>query len=383
VRALAELMRRIAATSTAAEQTRLVERDATRLGIAAAAWRELRAARVDLALLRAIHRAVTGGRDTSRYADAIGTWTIARARAGHLRSRAQTFRAAQHREPAWDPATLRRRLADTIVEALALEEPLAQAAALAWTVARAQPFVGDNERVGLVLGARILCAAGLPSLRVEGIERDRDYASALAADAPDVVQAYLERAMWDEARELAESLAVEPPGAGGRWSLADQHATAERRRAATNTFTRAELEAIIACACRVLIPAAATALRAPLEQAELTVHTLPSARLDAVARAARRGFRISPHLDVYEMRWALENAALVLSAGAPGQGLSGAATLHLGMDLGGVVSPRAARALLITPSEDPAERARRIEAWGLRAVEDVAGADAVSADGKR
>ncbi|MDX2091710.1 MAG: hypothetical protein SFX73_27870 [Kofleriaceae bacterium] len=369
MRALLAYMDRVDASLTSAHRERARQREAHQLGLAPEAWGAILTANLDLALLREIHRAVTGARPTIRRADKGGRWTIAAARAGHMRSQPQAFRAGERIAPAWDHGTLKRQLAHAMSESLRLPEPVARAATLIWNVARAQPFLGDNERVAMVLGARVLRSAGLPAPAIGALERDEAFANALVeADAEQrtTLEQYVRTALWDEALAFAEWFAAVPDDPHGRWSLRDEHAAAVRARQNTLTFAEGELAAIAAQAADALLPRVGETLGIQLGEPKFVVPVRDADRLRLAIEATGRGRRVCPHAPMRELRWRVDEVTgleLVLVVGVVGQGLTGAAAIHAALEHPGVPTTGVARAVLLVPGEPTGEREQRVIAW--------------------
>jgi hypothetical protein len=370
VRALRDYTRRVDAELALSQRVHAHAREAQQLGIAAEAWTALRAANLDLALMREAHRAVTGESTASRRADRDGVWTIAGARPGHLRSQPQTYRFGDRVEPAWDHVTLKQRLASAVRDARRLELAVARAAATIHAITRAQPFLGDNERVAMVLAAQVLRADGLPAPRVGALERDEAFAAAVFAATDDdrsAIEAYLIRAMWDEALAFASWLAPAQPTTTARWTLRDEHEAAQALRQKARTFAASELDAILEDTTRAVRPALAAVL--DLATADPTV--IHTSSLGAAVSALGRGQPLCPHAPMRELRWRVEPSTeleLVIVAGAPGRGLTGAVAVHVALELPGVPLRAPAPAALCVPDEPVIDRRARLEAWGPHAA---------------
>jgi hypothetical protein len=357
VLSLAKLGRRVQATFDLAQRDALVGREASACGLSATDWAELCAANVDLAQLRTIHRMVSGHDAKVRRADRDGEWTLSSARAGHLRSQPQSFRAGDVMLPAWDHATLARRTSDVIAAAKvrAATEPADALATLVWTLVRAQPFAGRNEQAALVLAMRLAHDLALPVASVEACELDPVFARTLAAPEPDELAAYLTRVLWDDGLAFAEALSL---GEAPTRTLAEEHAALSAARARVHAIPGGELAGFAASAV-----AATTAALVPLfgeVAAQPVVIEGHAGRLAVALASAARGRVLSPHLPISAWRWALDEASgleALLVVGSPGRGLSGATSVHL--SLGGMPAP----GLLLVPDEDAAARVERFARW--------------------
>jgi hypothetical protein len=374
VEVLRTYLQRIDALLVPAHRAALRARAAERLGIASAAWEAIVGGNVDGALLRAIHRAVTAERATIRRATPEGSWTIAPARAGHLRSKPQSFRAGEHVEAAWEHATLKRAVAELIDATAAgfASAPVARAANLIWSLARAQPFAGDNERVAMVLASRLLHGIGLPTLAVGETMGDPAFEAAMCAASADDLERYLAAAIWDEALAFAEALSLS--ASTERWSLRDEHlALAEARRRA-HTIAPAELGAIASAAADLIAARAGERLGIALAPANRSAPSAFADRLRLAMEAGGRGHLVSPHSEISELRWSADAATgldLVVVIGAPGRGITGAASVHAALELRGVPTPWSAPAILFVPGEPPGDRNRRLAAWAPRAMDRI------------
>ena len=335
-----------------------------RAGLNPEVWSAACAHGVDAALLRDLHRAVCGEAGQVRRADRDGAWGLVAARAGHLRSQPQSFRIGEHVEPAWDPATLARRVGAVLSEAArtACEDPIGAAATAVWSLARTQPFLGANEQVALVLAARILHAADLPVPSVEELAASPQLAAALIDPEPRALAAVLARAVWDEALVVAELVA--PTSSGD--TLAAEHAALVAARARSSIPPLGSLLFAIA-------PLLASALRADGEHASSTPSAFGDRLALAIAAAGRRR-HLCPHWPIHELRWRIEPATsldAVLVAGAPGRGITGAGALHFAIEVAGIAatSGKPAAGILILPDEAPADLHGRITAWIPTAIE--------------
>jgi hypothetical protein len=378
IAALRAYASRVDATLVRAQREAITARAAERLGIAAPAWEALLASRLDGASLRDIHRAVTGVRATIRRAEPDGTWTIAAARAGHLRSRPQCFRLDDHVESAWDHSTLKRQIAAVLAETVAgfSSDPIARAASLVWALTRAQPFLGDNERVALVAASRAFHDAGLPWLGVEDIVRDSKFDDALVAatsDDRDDLEGYLAGRLWDEA--LATSEWLQLPRSTEHRTLRDEHDALRQARERVGGFAAAELDALGDDAAAAIIPCVESKLGTTLGHLRRVAPDGFAERLQLAAEAGERGHPLCPHEAIVVLRSSIDAATgleLVLVLGTAGRGLTGAASLQLALEVGARPTPQTrAPAILLVPDEAPTERSSRIAEWAVTAVDNA------------
>jgi hypothetical protein len=375
VEALRAYLHRVDGMLLAAYREALRARAAERLGIARTTWEAILAGNLDGARLREIHRAVTGERSTIRYAQLDGGWAIAPARAGHLRSRPQSFRAGEHVEAAWDHTTLKRRLAELLngTAAAFACAPVMCAAQLIWSLTRAQPFAGDNERVALIAVSRLLHGAGLPTLAVTEIMNDPAFeaaVSAATADDREELECYLATAIWDEALALAEVLTL--PASIERWSLRDEHLALDQARRRARTIAQTEVEALASTAADAIAARVGVRLGLALGDAKRSAPSALADRLRLAMEAVGRGHPVCPHLEISEQRWSVDGPtglALVVMIASPGRGITGAVSIQAALELRGVPTPWRSPALLFVPDEPPSERNRRLSAWIPRAMD--------------
>ncbi|MGE0867608.1 MAG: hypothetical protein AB7P03_03540 [Kofleriaceae bacterium] len=377
--ALTAFCRRVEADLTPAQRMLVRARQAERMSITAAEWTGILDHNVDVALLRQIHRAVTGALPMTRRADVTGTWGVVPSRPGHVRSQPQSFRAAGHVEPAWDHATLKRRLAGlmsaVVADAAAL--PATQSARVLWALTRAQPFAGDNLRVAIVVASRLLASAGLPSLCIAELECDPTFEAALiraTGDQCDELTAVMTRAIWDESLATTEWLGAAPASERDRWSLADEHRALEAARGRARSVPPSELEHLMKHTADALVPVLESRLAAFLVARAPVESTTFASRLRAAEAAAARGRRLCPHQTVYERSWPVGDGCglqLALVTGSAGRGVTGAAAMHVALELPGVPLPRRAPGMLIIPDESHEQWQQRLAAWIPDAVESM------------
>lgn len=351
-------------------QRALAERyTATRVGLDLEAWSTLLAGNPDLALLRELHRLTCAGIARVRRADKTGAWTVANTRPGHLRSQAQSFRAGEHVEPAWDHNSLARHVTEQIAAARAVDDPIAASAQLVWSLSRAQPFLGRNETTALAFAARRIHDAKLPVPDLATIEHDPAFARALAAPSPAPLRALFARAVWDAALAFAEWLAPAHDETA-RWTLADEHASCETARARVRAVADAELAAVVELAVTAMPAALVTrlAVGAPLRIPTATYGD----RLRATVESARRGRHLCVHRPLHALRWPVASGLdAILVAGTAGRGLTGAAALHVALAIGDIATGHIAPGLLLLPDETTTERASRFATWLPEAVDQI------------
>jgi len=380
--------RRVEAMLSPAQRALLRQREAEHLAIDAPSWTALRGVPFDLVLLRDAHRAIAarptqrvdrrnGGAQPVRRAGPDGRWAVSAPRVGKLRSQPQSFRVGDHVEPAWDHNTLTRRLAALLnaTYAAVAGDPIGQIASFVWTLARAQPFVGSNERTALVLAARLLSATDLPVLHVAAVEQDPAFTSALIAPTPEPLAAFLTRVLWDEALALAEWLAIPAPSDAARWTLTDEHAALGAARARVPSVEPAVLAALVDRAVAVITPFLEEYAGATVGAAVRTPLPTFADRLRVSVDSARRGRYLCPHLPLHDVRWSLHAGGLdaVLIAGTAGRGLAGASAIHFALEPPALPhhAGRPAPALLVIPDEATADQQRRLAAWTTFAVRDA------------
>ncbi len=360
--ALVAFQTALAATLSPRQLQLREEREAARLGVSVNEWRDIRATPVSVELLRLIHIAITGRATGVRRANEHGEWEVVPPKPGHLRSRPQAFRIGEHVEAAWDHPTLRKRIAELLrSNAIEAERPLYAVSRLIWSLLRAQPFLGSNERVALLLAARVLNAAGWPAPDIEAIEADDELAVAAAAPNHELLVVVLERAMAQEMLAFAEwlPLAREP----GRWSLHDeQQAAAAARSRVTQVQTDMLVDATNDIA-DLLEPMLAKHFA--LGPRIVTTLTSEPERLEAAVTAARSGRYLCPQCPIVRCCWPVEaghGLVVRLVAGAAGRALAGAAAIHLAIDITSVPASNAPATLLV-PNESSSARQERIQSW--------------------
>ena len=355
------------------------ERDAARAGLDAATWRTVRGMEVDLALLRALHRAASAGHDVARRARIDGQWIVGPANAGELRTKPQAFRLGDHVEVAWPPGALKGGLARLLRDAAAelAADPPAYAARAVWTLSRAQPFIARNERVALMLASRCLRGAGLPGLPVDDIERDPAFGAALiAANADDrgPLARYLAAAIWDAALAWAEWIGVPPPPDPARWTLADEHVALEAARRHAMRIPDAELDALLAHAAERVRPAITARLGTTLGPCERWRPGEHGQRLAIAVASAHRGRRLCPHEPIAVLRWPVAGGLgveVALVAGAAGRGVTGAIAMYLTIALRDAIGAGVAPGFLAIVDEPAQARAERLDGWLDAAIAQV------------
>lgn len=364
---LGAFLRRLEDRRGPADRAARLDRDAARLGVDVDAWSELARAPLDLAWLRAAHRALVGTRTAVRRARADGRWDLAPPGPGRWRTRPQALRVDDHVEPAWAPGTLRRRLGELLVEssAEARRAPVAAAARLVHALCRAQPFVGDATHLALVAGSRLFVGLGLPIVPAVELERDRGFRAALVArgdEALPALSARLALALWDEALLLSEarrSRAVAP-------TLRDEHGALVAARATARRDSGSRLEDAVSFVSSRLPGALAERLGLEVGPgASLSLATWAE-RL-ALARAAEaRGRILCPHEPMVGARFdvpAVPGLAALLVGGSVGDGTSGATAVHVALAVGDLAETGPAPGRLLVPDEDDADRRERLGAW--------------------
>lgn len=362
--AVRAFMSRVNEMSSEQQRQGLQQRYAERLGISRENWSLLRATNMDLDGLRGAHRIVVGNQTTVRRTDRDGSWTFASAHPGHLRSQPQSFRAGSHVEPAWDHTTLKHQMAHVLADVASRFDaaPIPCAAELVWTISRAQPFIGHNERLSLLAASRLLSAAGLPVLSIPQLERDAELDACIIAATEDNrtdLEVYLANTVSREALAIAEWISLAPVG---RWSLRDEHAALSALRSATPAI---ESDRFIADATHMLVALCESALGLSLTPLSgISRHHLRIAR-----DATYRGCPICPHMPIRELRWSIDNSLeLVVVVGAVGRGIAGASSLHASIEVGGVVNALPAAAFLLVPDEDLVDQQARFSAWAPSAI---------------
>lgn len=341
---LQTFMRRLEATYSDQQWSRVREREAERMGIEAPEWAALRSMNIDLVSVREAHRSVTK-RTVVRRADRHGEWVLGSAQPGRLRSQPQSFRVDDRIEPAWEHATLRHRLAALVntTREGAVSAPVPAIARFLRDFARAQPFSGQNENVSLVVASAILRLNALPALHVRHLVHDREFELALIADDGLAMEQFLEAALWAEALSFSEWMS--PPPSQSRWTLADDHDAASASRSSV------DLQAI------------ADEMTPLLPPARRLVHETFAARLRAAGDAVHRGHCISPHHSIVELRWEQGHFEGVLVIALAGRGMTGAASAHLSIEHPDVVRPGVTPAVLLPLDESAPDRGARIAVW--------------------
>lgn len=362
--AVRAFVRRVSEGLSDEQRQSLQQRDAERLGISRENWSQLRATNMDLVGLREAHRIVVGRQSTVRRTDRDGSWTSASAHPGHLRSQPQSFRAGLHIEPAWDLTTLKQRMARVLADVTSRFDaaPIPCAAELVWAISRAQPFIGRNARLSLLVSSRLLSAAGLPVLPILQLERDAELEACIVAATEDnraELEIYLANTISREALAIAEWISIAP---NGRWSLRDEHAALSALRSTTPVI---ECDPFIAEAARALVALCESAVGTNLTPLSGTSrHHLRIAR-----DATYRGCPICSHMPIREFRWSIDNLLeLVVVIGTAGRGITGASSLHISIEVGGVVNALPAAAFLLVPDEDVREQQARFSAWAPSAI---------------
>lgn len=316
---------------------------------------------VDLIMVREAHRSASTLASVRR-ADREGEWDLVSAQPGRLRSHSQSFRVGAHIEPAWDHATLRHRVAELVNatrDAMATD-PVRAISRFLHRFVRAQPFLGQNERVALIAASAILRANGLPAFVARATARDPEFGRTLAA-TDDAMERLVERLLWDEALALAEWVPLVP--AGSPWTLADEHA------ALTSARTSIALGPIMDEIVEIVTPLLGT-LKA--DAASHVTHATWAARMRVAIDAAYRGHPICPHHDIIEVRWSIpgERDAVVVVALA-GRGIARAASVHLSIEHPHVVAV-GAPGLLLPIYETSSDRVERLASWLPFAIQTMA-----------
>lgn len=357
-------VRRVSEGLSDEQRQSLQQLEAERLGISRENWSQLRATNMDLVGLREAHRMVVGRQSTVRRTDRDGSWTSASAHPGHLRSQPQSFRVGVHIEPAWDLSTLKHRLARVLAHVTSRFEavPIQCAAEVVWAISRAQPFIGRNERLSLLVASRMLCAAGLPVLPILQLERDAELEACIVAATEDNradLEIYLANTISREALAIAEWISVAP---NGRWSLRDEHAALSSLRSTTPV---SECDSFTTETTRALVALCESALGAKLTPLSGTSRH----HLRIACDATYRGCPICPHMPIREFRWSIDNSLeLVVVIGRAGRGITDASSLHVAIEVGGVVNPLPAAAFLLVPDEDLGAQQARFAAWAPSAI---------------
>jgi hypothetical protein len=343
---------------------------AARTGIDRDFWQAAEAARLDLDLLRLIHRGATSRQPTVRRTLRDGRWTTAPSQPGRLRTKPQGFRAGTHIEPAWPAGQLKSGLSRLFGEVASAipDDPVGQGARLLWTLSRAQPFAGANERVALALVSWCLQQAGLPGLNVLATEADPAFVAALVAGTAEecgTLVRYLTTAIWNEGLAQVEWLGSPAPGEAEGRTLKETHLalTEIRGRARTLSIERTDRFAERAA---VLVGAELAARMGMVPACQRQwLGGLPE-RLQATWDSLARGRPISPHAPILMLQWELAVASGLqaeLVIGAAGRGMSGALSAHLALGVRGLPTSGTAPAMLLVPDEQEQATDGRMAAW--------------------
>jgi hypothetical protein len=346
-----------------------------RAGVDVDRWR---GSALDVALLKALHTAVVGDRESVRRVLADGSSILAVAQPGHVRTKPQAFRVGDYVVPAWEQGRLKSALVELCrdVTPLLAREPVHAAAWLVWSLARAQPFTGLNERLALTLASWVLRSADLPSLDVEKIERNPRFGDALIANDCRALERYLADEVWDEALRLVEASAPalsQPTQPTQRSTLSDEHAAATASRERATKLARHELTAFIDDAVGWIerqVPSQFDLALVDRRRAPLATH---AERQTCAWQAATRGRHICPHEWIEVARWSVASAAkagleLLFVVGAAGRGTTGAASAHIALELGDQPVAGSAPAMLLVVGEGPEDRHVRTTSWLERAM---------------
>jgi hypothetical protein len=366
---LAVYNKSIASSLTEGQQLLVEARAAARLGISLDAWRVIRSGTVSVELLREIHIAGTGRPANVRRADENGIWMMVTPKPGRLRSRPQSLRIGDHVEAAWDHNTLRKRLAELLrVAAIEMDgSPFEIVARTTWSLLRAQPFLGLNERTALLVAARLLHAIGFPVLPVSALEHDKDFASAACASDHGLLAEVFERAVWGEALDFAEWLPLsrETP----RWSLHDEQRALATARERAPRVDAVVIDEVIDQLANKIPAQLATQLAMSVEDCVLSRPDAYSERLSIAVTSARCGRFICPQQPISHLRWNVSSTPLAAQVviGSAGRGLTGAVSVHLALGIGEVLG-RSPPTILLVPGETSLERSQRIDSWIGRAV---------------
>ena len=334
------------------QRVRVRGREAERLELESSHWSALRAMNVDLLMVREAHRSVSR-LSSVRRADREGEWDLVSAQPGKLRSHAQSFRMGTHVEAAWDHATLRHRVAELVNDTRreAATDPVSAVARFIHAFVRAQPFLGQNERVVVVVASVLLRSLGLPALS-RATERLPEFTTALVAEANNDLIRFVEATLWTEALALVEWL---PAGASPRQTLADEHAALVSARVPIEIAPLADL---IATGFEPL-------LGPPRSQIE---HETFADRARAARDAAFRSHPICPQHSIVEARWSVNDERdAVLVVGLAGRGFAGATSAHFSVEHPRVVAT-AAPAILLPLHESADHRAGRLSSWTTKTV---------------
>jgi hypothetical protein len=338
-----------------------------RAGVDVDRWR---GAALDISLLKALHTAVVGDRKHVRRVLVDGSSIVATAQPGHVRTKPQAFRVGDHMIPAWEQGRLKSGLVELCrdVTPLLARDPVRAAAWLVWSLARAQPFTGMNERLALTIASWVMRSADLPALDVEKIERDTAFTDALLAEDRRLLERYLTDAMWDEVSRLVEGHAPGPSIATQRWTLADEHAAASTSRERATKLDPRELAAFVDNVVAWIERELPSRFDVPLANNRRAALATHADRLACAWKSAARGRLISPHDPIAVVRWAVASAAtlgleLVLVVGTAGRGTSGAALAHIALEVAEQPMTGTAPAMLLIPDESRDQREVRTVAW--------------------
>lgn len=367
--ALLEHRAHVARTLDPAQAEAAARRDAELLGLDSRSWKEIRARHPDLVLFRELH-ALVSSTTTVRRADRDGQWALATARPGHLRSRPQSFRAADRVEPAWDHNTLASRVSDVIASAstATASDVMARVAVLVWTLVRAQPFLGDNERVALAIASLIFARLELPVFSLDEVATNDNFLAALAAETSEPLATYLRRTLWDQELQFAEWLHSLPSG-DERWSLAAEHARAAIRDRGRHVGHE-QLVQLVGHVVVHLTQELAGGDSGAVRRTQTGTH---AERLRVAIASARRGRHLCPQRHIHEVRIRINDVGLdaVVVAGSAGRGLTGAAGLHIAFEIADVApaTGRASPGLLLVHAERLADQQSRFAEWSPLAIQ--------------
>ncbi len=343
-------------------------RDAEQLGLEAHVWTSLQTRNLDLVVFRELHEAISTGTKVRR-ADRDGHWVLATARPGHLRSQPQSFRVGDRVEPAWDHNTLARRVAEVIATASGATaiDVVPRVVELVWNLVRAQPFLGDNERVALALASMLLSRFELPMFS-DALAADDDFFAAFAAETTEPLATYVRRTLWDQELQFAEWLHALPSG-DERWSLAAEHARLAALRDRSRLVSPEQLGQFVDHAVVHLTDGLAGGDSGAVRRSPTTTH---ADRLRVAIASARRGRHLCPHRPIHEVRIRLNDVGLeaVVVAGSAGRGLTGAASLHIAFEIAGgaPTTGRASPGLLLVHAESLVDQQSRFAEWSQMAI---------------
>lgn len=371
MRDLQAFVRRIEAGRSPAARALDDARDAARASLDLEVWRAARAAELDVALLRTLHRAASAHHEVARRARADGAWIVGPANPGRLRTKPQALRLRDHVEPAWAPGALKGGLVRLLRDAATAvaADPVAGIAQLVWALSRAQPFIAGNERIALIAASRCLRAEALPGLPVDDIERDPAFVDALVAATAEEcgpLARYLRDAIWDAALAWAEWLGPPPPVDPARWTLEAEHLALDAARRQVPRVPTSELDELVAGASERLARAMTARLGAGLGPAERSAPGDHAQRLAVAVASAQRGRRICPHEPIAVVRFAVDGAhgiEVALVGGAAGRGITGATAIHLAVAPRDAIGAGPAPGFLMIPGESGNARTARFDGW--------------------